>query len=609
MPWCFDAESEIEAGDQHVRAPTDILFGATSGSCEYCFGCVRACPASAISIAENRTRVVEERCVKCGRCVQECSRGGVTVRDDLPKVRDLLGSERKVVMVLATEYLAALHPRSALEVEQALLNLGFYSVESTLLGEELVAAEYEKTHSRQTGAFLLRSTCPVTVDWIRKFHPGMSKALAPIMPPYIAQAHLVRSMYDEDLAVVYASPCYARKDDIFDPAFGNVVDAAIDFTELECLLAEKSSLAPSKPNGANQGIRPMPAKEISLTDGFPRKTLQEHCRMDENVVTVRGLGELDALLSAMGRGEAAPAIVDMLSCESCIDGPAVNPRLSAFAKRNLIATERQKAGTPGLSTREILKHLPPVDLRRSFMPTPVLERVLPPAQIEEELKRGGFDSIAEVIDCGACGFTKCADHAAAIIRAHSKWERCLPQEKTRQAESIERLQRDSLIDGLTRLWNKRALDVRLAEEVARAVRYGTALSLLMIEIDDFELLGDAEEFPAVESVLKTCADALGDQVRQSDYLARPAGGEFAIILPSTGKTAAFAVAEKLRTSIVAAFQDPQGGGPGECPVTICVGVAALSEGTSQVDGLLMAAKGALLDAKQSGKDRVKLAPG
>ncbi len=609
MPGPADAELQFEVGSPQVRTPDAFLFAKSVGSCEHCFGCVRACPADAISVAEGGARVIEERCVKCGMCVQGCPRGRFTVRDDLPKVRDLLGSGNKVVIVLATEYLAALHPRSAIEVEQALLNLGFYSVESTLLGEELVAAEYEKTHSRQTGAFLLRSTCPVAVDWIRKFHPGMSKALAPILPPYIAQAHLVRAMYDEDLAVVYASPCYARKDEIFDPAFGDVVDVAIDFTELECLLAENSSLVQSKSTASSPGRRPMPTKEISLTDGFPRKTLQEHCQMDEQVVTVRGLNELDALLSAMARGETAPTIVDMLNCESCIDGPAVNPRLSGFAKRNLIATEREKNAAPGLSTREILKHLPSVDLRRSFRPIPVFERAVPQAQIEEELRRGGFASIAEVIDCGACGFTKCADHAAAVIRSHSKWERCLPQEKTRQAESIERLERDSLIDGPTGAWNRRAFDTRLDEEIARAQRYGAALSLLMIAIDDFERFGDPDMPSTADSALKAVADELLGEVRQSDYLARIAGGEFAIILPSTGKTAAFAVAEKLRTLIAAASAESGGGTRSEPPASICVGVAALSENTGQADQLFKAAKGALLDARRSGRDRVKLAPG
>ncbi|MHB1475744.1 MAG: hypothetical protein ACYCV4_19395, partial [Dermatophilaceae bacterium] len=72
---------------------------------------------------------------------------------------DLLRSRRPVVVLLATEFIAALHPLTVSQIERALISLGFHSIETTLLGEEIVAQEYERLHAREDALFILRSTC------------------------------------------------------------------------------------------------------------------------------------------------------------------------------------------------------------------------------------------------------------------------------------------------------------------------------------------------------------------------------------------------------------------------------------------------------------------
>ena len=146
----------------------------------------------------------------------------------------LLASGKRVVAMLASEYVAALHPLEPAEVERRLEALGFAAVETTVLGEEIVAAAYERVHSSAGDAFpRLRSTCPVVVSWVERFYPQLTHALAPVVPPYIAQARLVREIYPDDTAIVYVSPCWARKDEVHDPQFAGVVDVAIGFDELQ----------------------------------------------------------------------------------------------------------------------------------------------------------------------------------------------------------------------------------------------------------------------------------------------------------------------------------------------------------------------------------------
>lgn len=592
------------------------LISHSKDSCTECWGCVRCCPVKAIRVVGGRSEVVQEKCVACGLCVSECGRGGHVVRDDTPTVRALLRSHRPVVALLASEFIAALHPMTVGQVERALEGLGFWAIETTLLGEEIVAGAYENLHARDGSLVSVRSTCPVAVDFVRKFYPALVPALAPIIPPYVAQARLIRQSYAADAAVVYMSPCYARKDEFRDPQFEGAVDAVIDFLELRRLIegAKEASAEgqPTRPSAPRPGV----LKEVSLTDGFPRQTLVSRDLTDASVHVVRGLDELDRTLRALVGGEAAPYIIDVLNCEGCIDGPAVTPGLSLFAKRNVDAAARQRPGATRVSTRAMLAALPSVETVRSFTAQPVTIPLPTVAEVDEILESGKLTR-ETVIDCGACGWDTCVEHAAAIFRAESSWDMCLPLQRQLHEERNSELdaQRAALVeaqvlDPVTELWNRRAFAERFDVELARHLRYGSPLSVVLLDIDGFGVVNDAITRAGGDRVLRLVADRVSAGLRSPDFAARWIGDQFAIILPGIGKTAAFAVAEKLRMAIRdEPYAVEVAGYTGDVSITASLGVASASPRLSDSHGLLEAADGALHDAMGAGKDRVHLAPG
>jgi len=575
--------------------------------CRECWGCVRHCPARAIRVVDSHSEIIAEKCVRCGVCVSECGSKGHTVRDDTGLVRELLASGRPVVAVLATEFVAALYPMSASEVETRLEELGFYAVESTLLGEELVAVAYEGRHTRATGVPVIRSTCPVVVDWVRMFRPALSGALVPVVPPYVAQARLVKSLYPAGAAVVYVSPCFARKDEWRDPEFEGAVDAVIDFTELRRLM-DGCATCDAAVALADGNHRPEPLKELSLTDGYPRATLMSRDMTSSEVVVVRGLHAFDRLLAAIEAGEAAPLIIDALNCEGCIDGPAVNPGMSLFAKRNVDARERESRMRPAVSSRELLHHLPGVDVVRSFRPAPLQIEAPTDAEIDAILAEGEFLRREDALDCGACGYTTCVGHAVAIHEGNSSWDMCFPLQRRRLERSAEQLADSATLDSLTSLWNRRVFSERLGEEVARHVRYGTPVSLLMLDLDGFKVINDAYGHLAGDAVLAAVSEVLRGSLRTTDLPARYGGDEFAVILPGVAKTDAFAVAEKLRCAIDALRVELAGNGH-LADIRVSIGVAAAAKRMSDPLELVEAADRALYQAKSAGKDQVRLAPG
>ena len=169
------------------------------------------------------------------------------------------------------------------------------------------------------------------------------------------------------------------------------------------------------------------------------------------------------------------------------------------------------------------------------------------------------------------------------------------------------IEEQAVRDGLTGLFNHRAFYDRLAAELARSRRYGHAVGLLMLDIDDFKGFNDRHGHQAGDDVLRAVARILFSELRRDvDAACRYGGEEFAVILPDT-PLGARAVAERLRGKIAAATFTF--GHDDVDTVTVSVGAATFPGPADSVDALVAVADAALYAAKAAGKDCVAAAPG
>jgi diguanylate cyclase (GGDEF)-like protein len=163
------------------------------------------------------------------------------------------------------------------------------------------------------------------------------------------------------------------------------------------------------------------------------------------------------------------------------------------------------------------------------------------------------------------------------------------------------VQRQAITDDLTGLVNRRRFIDALQSEIERALRFGSKLTVVLADLDDFKRVNDAFGHHAGDEVLRSFADLVRSHVRDVDVPGRIGGEEFAILLPETGSADAVSVAERMRHSLSLVsilVADDQ-----TVRVTSSFGVAEFAAGQSG-DDLMKEADAALYRAKAKGKNRV-----
>lgn len=174
-----------------------------------------------------------------------------------------------------------------------------------------------------------------------------------------------------------------------------------------------------------------------------------------------------------------------------------------------------------------------------------------------------------------------------------------------QMRRVSLQDRSGLTDALTGLRNRSYLDKRMEEEMSRSQRHGLAVSLILLDVDDFATINRAHGHEVGDQVLSEIGDILAKSLRTSDVLVRYAGEEMAILATDTPPQAACAVAERLRRDVEVgarkALREAQGA---RRTITVSAGVAGIDAGVKSGADLFDCAEQALDRAKKEGKNRV-----
>ncbi|MEZ4265455.1 MAG: GGDEF domain-containing response regulator [Myxococcota bacterium] len=185
---------------------------------------------------------------------------------------------------------------------------------------------------------------------------------------------------------------------------------------------------------------------------------------------------------------------------------------------------------------------------------------------------------------------------AAIFEAHGR-QRAAREEHLEQV----RLARLANFDQLTDLYSRAWFDERLAHELKRSRRYGSALALALIDVDQFKELNDTLGHLGGDDVLRAVAQAIQGSVRDVDFAARWGGDEFCVLLPKTDLESCQRIGNRIcEGSRAIRFATEKG-----CAMSVScsVGIAAWQGGDLDQLRFVRAADAALYRAKNAGRDR------
>jgi diguanylate cyclase (GGDEF)-like protein len=174
--------------------------------------------------------------------------------------------------------------------------------------------------------------------------------------------------------------------------------------------------------------------------------------------------------------------------------------------------------------------------------------------------------------------------------------------QSRLVVAKDALRREASRDGLTGLWNHKAILEILARELLRGERHCDPVGLIMADVDNFKLINDTRGHAAGDIVLRIISSAMAAVVRPYDSVGRYGGEEFLIVAPGCGLAETWELAERVRTHIAACSIVV--GGEEKVSVSLSLGIAA-GEAANDSEKLLHAADAALYHAKNAGRNRVE----
>ena len=316
-----------------------------------------------------------------------------------------------------------------------LRSLGFRYVLEVSFGADLVAREYSEIFENKPADPVITSDCPAVVNYIEKYHPDLVGSLAPVASPAMAVAEVVKSRYGNDVEIVFIGPCIAKKVE------SGLFSEVLTFSELRNLFLEEGinrvDVIPSDfdpPFSGRGALFPVNhglLKTVRRTEGLGKG----------EVITAEGKSKFMEAIRNFKEGVLDDQHLELLCCDGCVQGPGMSRKNQQFIKRKRIseyvALKLHKLDSDNWE-QEISRYSD-INLERCFKPSDQRLREPSPLEVDAVLVSMGRTSPSDMLNCGACGYETCRDHAIAVVEGLAEAEMCLPYAIEKLHQSVEDL--------------------------------------------------------------------------------------------------------------------------------------------------------------------------
>lgn len=395
---------------------SQAIVSTISDRCKRCYSCIRECPAAAIRVVGAQAQVIEERCIACGHCVKVCSQDAKQILSEIDLAFELLQT-KKAVAIVAPSF-AASFPDNYKRVPTALKRLGFTKVIETAFGADLIANHYSEILKSESEKTIISSACPAVVSFIQKYYVELVPNIAKIVSPMIALGRYLRQELGDDIKIVFIGPCVAKKHEAVEDEVNGTIDCVLTFHELKEMFEEKQIDINLLEEGEFDPPHAMMGKAYPLAGGLLKTTDINDDVLEKDIIVVEGKKKVLEIIEEIAHNNINAKFTDILFCEGCISGPAIDTTLNYYSRREkVIDYIHEKINNVDRRVwKSNLYNARKLDLTRNFKAENQRRPMPSEEQIKEILAQTKKFTPKDELNCGACGYETCREYAIAIAK-------------------------------------------------------------------------------------------------------------------------------------------------------------------------------------------------
>ncbi len=379
-------------------------------NCKNCYKCIRNCPVKSIKFADGQANIIPDECILCGRCFVNCPQDAKQIRDDVPRVKEMIASGKKVIASVAPSFIAEFPLMDFAAMKDALLNQGFADAQETAIGSTNVKTEYEKMIASGKHDVIISSCCHSVNALIQKYYPSVLPYLADVLSPMLAHCRVIKEE-NPGACAVFIGPCISKKEEA--ELYGEC-DVALTYEELEAWMNEAGVVPAGDSTEPDEGKR---GRFFPIKGGIIKSMHTENTGF--TYLAVDGVQNCIAAIKEIESGALKNCFIEMNACEgACINGPAIShhhkPLLSGEVKVVAFAGDDE------------FRVAMPIDTFKNIPYIGTHEKIPGEAAIKEILAKMGKTSPEQELNCGSCGYPTCREKAIAVYQGKADLSMCLP---------------------------------------------------------------------------------------------------------------------------------------------------------------------------------------
>ena len=379
-------------------------------NCKNCYKCIRNCPVKSIKFADGQANIIPDECILCGRCFVNCPQDAKQIRDDVPRVKEMIASGKKVIASVAPSFIAEFPLMDFAAMKSALMKLGFADAQETAIGATIVKTEYEKMIASGKHDVIISSCCHSVNALIQKYYPSVLPYLADVLSPMLAHCRVIKEE-NPGACAVFIGPCISKKEEA--ELYGEC-DVALTYEELEAWMNEAGVVPAGDSTEPDEGKR---GRFFPIKGGIIKSMHTENTGF--TYLAVDGVQNCIAAIKEIESGALKNCFIEMNACEgACINGPAIShhhkPLLSGEVKVVAFAGDDE------------FRVAMPIDTFKNIPYIGTHEKIPGEAAIKEILAKMGKTSPEQELNCGSCGYPTCREKAIAVYQGKADLSMCLP---------------------------------------------------------------------------------------------------------------------------------------------------------------------------------------